>query len=108
MQIKRDYSQPFFGTRRRRRTGTRFIFMYGLLLGGFLVFVSSQFDRLQLAALDVVGMAPTPTPFASTWAQQGYDLYAQGKVELAAAAFKQAVSQQPNNVNYLYEYGRML
>lgn len=108
MQIKRDYSQPFFSTRRRRRTGTRFIFMYGLLLGGFLVFVSSQFDRLQLAALDVVGMAPTPTPFASTWAQQGYDLYAHGKVEAAAAAFKQAVSQQPNNVNYLYEYGRTL
>jgi tetratricopeptide (TPR) repeat protein len=108
MQIKRDYSQPFFSTRRRRRTGTRFIFMYGLLLGGFLVFVSSQFDRLQLAALDAVGMAPTPTAFASAWAQQGYDLYAQGKVEAAAEAFRQAVNQQPNNVNYLYEYGRML
>ncbi|MBZ0288265.1 MAG: tetratricopeptide repeat protein [Anaerolineae bacterium] len=108
MQIKRDYSQPFFSTRRRRRTGSRFIFMYGLLLGGFLVFVYSQFDRLQLAALDVVGMAPTPTPFASSWAQQGYDLYTRGKVEAAVDAFRQAVSQQPNNVNYLYEYGRML
>jgi superkiller protein 3 len=108
MQIKRDYSQPFFSTRRRRRTGTRFLFVYGLLLGGFLVFVSSQFDRLQLAALDVVGMAPTPSPYASTWAQQGYDLYAQGKVVEAAEAFKQAVNQQPNNINYLYEYGKTL
>lgn len=108
MQIKRDYSQPFFSTRRRRRTGTRFIFMYGLLLGGFLIFVSAQFDRLQLAALDVVGMAPTPSPFASTWAQQGYDLYSRGKVVEAADAFKQAVNQQPDNVNYLYEYGKVL
>jgi tetratricopeptide (TPR) repeat protein len=108
MQIKRDYSQPFFSTRRRRRTGTRFLFMYGLLLGGFLLFVSAQFDRLQLAALDVVGMAPTPSPYASTWAQQGYDLYAQGKVVEAGETFKQAVNQQPDNVNYLYEYGKVL
>jgi len=108
MQIKRDYSQPFFSTRRRRRTGVPFIFVYGLFLGGFLVLVSSQFDRLQLAALDVVGLAPTPTPFASQRAQQGYDLFTTGKVEEAAAAFQQAVNQQPDNVNYLYEYGRIL
>lgn len=108
MQIKRDYSQPFFSTRRRRRTGVRFLFVYGLFMGGFLVFVSAQFDRLQLAALDVVGMAPTPTLFASMWAQQGYDLYAQGKVIDAVEAFKQAVNQQPDNINYLYEYGRIL
>lgn len=109
MQIKRDYSQPFFSTRRRRRgVGGRFLFFYGLLIGAILVFVWSQFDRLQLMALDVVGLAPTPTPFASTWANQGYDLFLQGDVAGALTAFQRASQQQPDNVNYLYEYGRML
>lgn len=108
MQIKRDYSQPFFSNRRRRRTGVRFLLIYGLVLGGFLVFVNTQFDRLQLVALDAVGMAPTSTPFASWWANKGYEAYVNGKLEEALAAFEQAVNQQPNNVNYLYEYGRLL
>jgi superkiller protein 3 len=108
MQIKRDYSQPFFGSRRRRRVGNRMLFLYGLFMGGFLMFVSAQFSRLQLMALDVVGMAPTPTQFASTWASQGYELFLKGKLEDASTAFAQAVSQQPDNVSYLYEYGRML
>ena len=108
MQIKRDYSQPFFSNRRRNRVTGRFLFFYGLLIGGILVFVTSQFGRLQLMALDVVGLAPTATPFASTWAQQGYDLFLKGRMEEAAAAYANAVSQQPDNINYLYEYGRTL
>ncbi len=108
MQIKRDYSQPFFSSRRRSRVNGRFLFFYGLLIGGFLVFVSSQFGQLQLVALGAVGLAPTPTAFASTWASQGYDMFLQGKMEEAAAAYAQAVSQEPDNINYLYEYGRTL
>ncbi|MBZ0277495.1 MAG: tetratricopeptide repeat protein [Anaerolineae bacterium] len=111
MQIKRDYSQFSFSSnssRRRRIVGGRFLFFYGMLIGGFLIFVWSQFDRLQLMALDAVGLAPTPTPFASTWATQGYDLYAQGDVAGAMIAFQRAAQQQPDNVNYLYEYGRAL
>ncbi|MBI5668115.1 MAG: tetratricopeptide repeat protein [Chloroflexi bacterium] len=86
----------------------RFLLVYGLLLGGFLLFVNSQFDRLQLMALDAVGMAPTPTPFASWWANKGYEDFMAGKLDDALIAFEQAVNQQPNNVNYLYEYGRLL
>lgn len=108
MQIKRDYSQPFFSNRRRSRVTGRFLFIYGLFIGGIIVFVTSQFGRLQLIALDAVGLAPTPTLFASTWAQQGYDLFLKGKMEEAAAAYANAVSQQPDNINYLYEYGRTL
>ena len=108
MQIKRDYSQPFFSTRRRRRSTSRFLFFYGLFLGGFLVFVYSQFNSLQLMALDAMGMAPTATPFASTFAEAGYNLFLQGDLEGAATNYQQAVSQQPDNINYLYEYGRVL
>lgn len=108
MQIKRDYSQPFFSTRRRKRSTGRFLFFYGLFIGGLLVFVTSQFSSLQLMALDAVGMAPTATPFASTFAEEGYNRFLQGDLEGAATNYQQAVSQQPDNINYLYEYGRVL
>jgi protein O-GlcNAc transferase len=109
MQIKRDYSQPFFSTRRRRRSsGSRFLFVYGLFLGAILVVIFTQFDRLQLAALDAVGMAPTPTPFASTLATEGAEAYLAGDVAAAATLFEQAHRQQPNNLSYAYEYGKML
>ncbi len=108
MQIKRDYSQPFFSSRRRSRVTGRFLFFYGLLIGGFLVFVSAQFGKLQLVALDAIGLAPTATAFASTWASQGYDLFLQGKMEEAATAYAHAVGQEPDNINYIYEYGRTL
>jgi tetratricopeptide (TPR) repeat protein len=109
MQIKRDYSQPFFSSRRRRRTtGSRFLFFYGLLIGGLLVVVYTQFDRLQLVALDAVGLAPTATPFASTLATQGAEAFQRGDVNAAALAFEQAHAQQPSNLDYIYEYGKML
>ncbi len=108
MQIKRDYSQPFFSSRRRRRTSGRFLFLYGLLIGGILAFSYSQFDRLQLVALDMVGLAPTATPYASTLAYEGIAMFGNGNVEAAADMFRQAVIQQPDNVDYLYEYGKLL
>jgi tetratricopeptide (TPR) repeat protein len=108
MQIRRDYSQPFFGSRRRRRGTSRLLFAYGLFVGGLLVFVSTQFSRLQMAALDMVGMAPSPTPFASTLAGQAYDKYLAGDLDEAADLFALAHQQQPENVDYLYEYGRLL
>jgi superkiller protein 3 len=86
----------------------RLMFIYVVFVGGFIYFVQSQFSRLQLIALDAVGMAPTATPFASYWAGQGYDLFLKGDLEGSAAAYGQAVEQQPDNVSYIYEYGRVL
>ena len=108
MQIKRDYSQPFFGERRRRGGHSRLLFFYGLFMGALLVFVYAQFDRLQLAALDQIGMAPTATPYASTLATEGYRRFLAGDLNGALNLYARAVEQQPNNVNYLYEYGRTL
>lgn len=85
-----------------------FIFTFLLVLVGFLYFVDSNFQRLQMMALSAVGQGPEPTPFASTFAEQGYAAFLAGDVQSAAQLFGQAVAQQPNNVDYLYEYGRML
>ena len=51
---------------------------------------------------------PEPTLFPGQRAQQGITLYIDGKVEEALAEFEIAVDQRPDNINYLYEYGRIL
>ena len=48
------------------------------------------------------------TPFASDRASLGAQYYAEGNVEAAVRELEQAVRQQPENINYLYEYGNML
>lgn len=108
MQIKRDYSQPFFSDRRRKHGIWRWLVLYAILIGGFLFFVDSNFSTLQLLALDAVGQAPPPTPFASDLANEGVDKFAAGELEEARAALRRAVDQQPQNVDYLYNYGRVL
>lgn len=109
MRVRRDYSRPFYGSGRRSgQIGARGIFLFGLLLGAFVVLVSLRFNQLQLTALEIVGQAPTPTPFASDVAMMSINTYMGGDVNSAMQLMAQAVRQQPNNANYLYEYGRML
>ncbi len=107
MQIKRDYSQPFFSNRRRSGR-SQMLFGYFLFLGTLLGVVYLQFGRLQLMALDAVGMAPTATPYASVYASQGYEQFLAGDIANAAENYALAVEQQPDSPDYLYEYGRML
>lgn len=59
-------------------------------------------------ALDMIGQAPPPTPFASELATQGMDRFMAGDLHTAHDFFRRAVLQQPRNVDYLYEYGRVL
>lgn len=108
MYIRRNYSDPFFSNRRRKRGLLRGLVIYAALIFVFLWFVDSNFSRLQLVALEAVGQAPEPTPFASTFAQQGMESYAAGDYDAAAQFYQRAVAQQPQNVNYIYEYGRAL
>lgn len=107
MQIKRDYSRPLFSQKRNNGLG-RLLFAYFLFLGTLLLVVYLQLDRLQLVALDMVGMAPTATPFASEYATMGYDRFLDGNMHEAAELYERAVEAQPENLGYLYEYGRAL
>ncbi|MBW4438617.1 MAG: tetratricopeptide repeat protein [Pleurocapsa minor GSE-CHR-MK-17-07R] len=108
MQIRRDYSQPFFSNRRKRRRWGLWIGLYIAGIAGFLFVVDSQFSVLQTRALSIIGQAPPPTPFASVYATNAMDVYSRGNVREAASLMEQAVLQQPTNVDYLYEFGRML
>lgn len=109
MYVKRDWSEPFFATNRRRRRGMwRWVVLYAIIIGGFLFLVDSNFSTLQTAALSAVGQAPEPTPFASVYATRGMERFMAGNLRDAESLFRQAVTQQPQNVEYLYQYGRIL
>ncbi|HYO88249.1 MAG TPA: tetratricopeptide repeat protein, partial [Candidatus Limnocylindrales bacterium] len=108
MQIHRDYREPFFSNRRKRRHRWRWIALYVLLLGGFLFFVDSRFNEIQHMTLEAIGMAPEPTPFASELATNAMERFLAGNLLDAADLLRRAVAQQPQNVDYLYEYGRLL
>ncbi len=103
--IRRDYGRPFF---RRQRGKTRLILGTSTVIAVFLLVIYVQFDQLQYAALEMFGVAPTATPFASDWARQANERFLAGDVEAAAAAYQRAMQQQPDNIVYMYEYGRML
>ena len=110
-KIRRNYKKPFFSNRRRGLSGTP-LFLFGLLIGatavGLILLTTLQFDRMQYIALEAIGIAPTPTLFASQHAQKGSELYNAGLVEEALAEFELAIQQRPDDINYLYEYGKVL
>jgi tetratricopeptide (TPR) repeat protein len=108
MYIRRDYSQPFFGSRRKRRRWWLWLPIYIGFIAGFLFLVDSQFSRLQTMALAAIGQAPPPTPFASELATDAMNRYLAGNLRDAEALLARAVAQQPGNVDYMYEYGRVM
>jgi len=108
MQIRRDYSQSLFGKKRRKGVTLPVLLMMLLGLGGLILVYTTNFDRLQLAAMDAFDMAPTATPYASDWATRGINLFYEGDLDGAIAAFEAAVQQRPDNIDYLYEYGSLL
>jgi tetratricopeptide (TPR) repeat protein len=108
-KIKRDSRRSMFNQRRSiNKTRWGFIlFALGLIVALPLV-TYWQYDRIQLAALDRLGYAPTATPFASVRASTGEEFYRRGDIETAADYFEVAVAQQPENLAYLYGYGNLL
>ena len=105
-KIKRDYKKPFFSSRRRGLSGIPLL-IFALVIsgisGGFILLTYTNYEQV-LQTL----RGEAPTPFASEQARQGIALYNAGQVDAALAQFELAVGQQPNNINYLYEYGRIL
>lgn len=110
MFIKRDYSRSFFSrsSNRRRTISTRVIFLFGTLVGVMLVFVASNFEDLQMKALEMVGIIPTPTPLPSDLATIGANLMRVGDIQGAADLFERALEHRPENIDYLHEYGQVL
>lgn len=110
MYIKRDYSRPMFTKQanKPRRNYAPMLFLFGLIIGGIVLFVSSNFDELQEQALELIGLAPTPTPLPSDLATLATQLFIAGNMQAAADLFERAIAQRPENIDYLYEYGKLM
>jgi len=106
MQIKRDYSEPFF--RQRRKNPLRIVgYLFGFIALVLLV-AYTQLEQIEAVAYNMMNEAPTPTPMPNQFAQWGAEAYLMGDMAVAEENFEQAVRQRPENVDYLYEYGQIL
>ncbi|MDZ4672468.1 MAG: tetratricopeptide repeat protein [Phototrophicales bacterium] len=109
MYIKRDYSRPMFGKQvKQRRNYAPMMFLFGLIMGAIALFVSSNFDNLQEQTMELLGFAPTPTPLPSDLATLASQLFVAGNRQQAADLFERAITQRPENIDYLYEYGKLM
>jgi len=106
-RIRRNQNQPLFA---KRNTFGRLIFIGIVLILMVLVptFLFWQSDRLQLVTLAAFNLSPTSTPFASDRFHEGQTLAVNGNTAAALSLYEIAAQQQPTNITYLYEYGRLL
>lgn len=106
MYIRRDYARSYYA--RRRRSRIPLILLVGVLTLGFLLVVNWQFDQLQNMTLNAVGLAAAPTQFPAEHAQRGVEQFVAGDLTGAEESLRRALQMRPNDVDYLYEYGRVL
>jgi len=111
-KISRNYNKPFFSNRRRGLSGIPLL-LFALaivcLTVGLLAVAYVSLEDIDYAARGFLSLPrATPTLFPSQHAQDGIRLYTEGKVEEALAQFDIAVGQRPQNIDYLYEFGRIL
>lgn len=107
MRVRRDYSRPLFSTR-RRSSSFRGIFVLMVLILGIVFVVSWRFDDLQSALLSSINIAAESTPMPVEYATEGANAFVRGDLEGARLAFSRAIAQAPDNIDYLYEYGKVL
>jgi len=105
IRINRQYSNLPFPPHHGR---TRLLFLLAWLAAmAAVIAVIWQFDALQPQVLAMV-QPPPPTVAAPTLANQGYTAYMAGDLAAAEVALASASRLDPANIDYLYEYGRML
>ena len=105
MKIRRDYSQPFFREAKRHRLRNSLIAaILGLLLGLAIV---SRWQTVEQVVDSLIGIPATPTPLPSQLATRAALLAQGGDFSAADALLTQAVAERPENIAYLYEYGKV-
>ena len=110
-KIKRDYRRPFFGKRRGLGSSPLLLALSLALAGIGIALLIAWLFRLEVeTALNEVRGTPRPTATlpSSAYAQRGFSRYLEGQLEAALADFERALAQRPADIDYLYEYGRIL
>lgn len=107
MYVRRDFSRTYYGNT-RRRSRIPFILAFMAAIVGSVTLIYARFDQFQVVALNAVGMAPAPTNLPSEYAISGLEKFVDGDLNGAELDLRRAMQQRPENVDYLYEYGRVL
>ncbi|MDE2854220.1 MAG: tetratricopeptide repeat protein [Chloroflexota bacterium] len=106
MKIRRDYTQPFFRQPKRHPIRNMFIAAgLGLLLGLAIVW---QQEAVKGALAVLAGSGATPTPRPEELAARASQGLLEGDVPGAEALLATAVAERPQDVGFLYQYGRAL
>jgi tetratricopeptide (TPR) repeat protein len=105
IRINRQYSNLNFSGRRRGLSPLLLILWLGSMLA--ILAVVWQFDTLQPQVLAMV-QPPAPTESAPTVANRAYEAYMVGDLDTAEQNFALVAAMMPTNVDFLYEYGRVL
>ena len=106
MQIKRDYSQPFFRERKRHTLRNVIVAaVLGLLIG---LIILSQWAFVEQTVDLLTGNASTPTPLPSELASRATGLIQIGDLIGAEELLAKTVEERPDNISYLYEHGMVL
>ena len=108
MSIRRNHQRPIFQQPSLWTPLRVFILALAIFAVGLVVGALLNYEGMQGALLDVVGLGPTPLPLASELATEGVERYREGDVSGARTLFQQAYQSQPSNIAYGYELGRMM
>lgn len=106
MIVRRDYRHTF--NQRRRAQRIRFLLLLTLLMSGVFVAVMFNLNTVQQVAASAFGLKGEPTLYPAQIAMQGAEAFQAGNMSAAVEEFAHAVDMQPDNVAYLYEYGKTL
>lgn len=111
-KIKRNYRRQFFSNRRRGFSGISLLLLLLFLICiiGAILAVGYVFRaEVEASVNEFMGTPrPTPTLQANQYAQRGFTSFLEGQLDEALKDFELAVTQQPTDVDYLYEYGIIL
>jgi tetratricopeptide (TPR) repeat protein len=88
--------------------GSRAALAIWLVLMAAAVGVIWRFDSAQDWVRSHLGAAPTATPDALDWAQQGERAYLAGDLDSAISHYAQAAALAPGDISITFEYGRSL
>jgi tetratricopeptide (TPR) repeat protein len=107
MYIRRDKSNLHFGRQANRR-GSNTFFVIWLTLMAAILGVLWRFDSVQSWVLAGIDTNATPTLDAVSEARLGERAYLVGDIEEAILHYGRAAEMTPEDIDILFEYGRML
>lgn len=106
MQIKRDYTQPFFRQPKRRRL--RNLLFAAVLLALLISAFIWQWDLFAATVASLGASPPTPTPRPNQRAAYAAQLVIENDLLAAEAELARAVAERPRSIAFLYAHGGLL